>query len=69
LPLSSFGSNWGTNGPLVPFDVQWTMYCANDIITVDPLPSGRVPEPAAPLALAAVAAFVNLRRWRTRRAR
>jgi hypothetical protein len=45
------------------------MYCANDIITVDPLPSGRVPEPAAPLALAAVAAFVNLRRWRTRRAR
>lgn len=68
LPLSSFGSNWGANGPLVPFDVQWTMYCANDIITVDPQPAGRVPEPAAPLALAALAAFFNLRRWRTRRA-
>lgn len=69
LPLSSFGTNWGASGPLIPFDLQWTMYCANDVITVDPLPSGRVPEPAAPLALAAVAAFLNLRRFRTRRAR
>lgn len=68
LPLSSFGSNWGANGPLIPFDLQWTMYCANDIITVDPLPAGRVPEPAAPLALAAAAAVFSLRRARARRA-
>lgn len=68
LPLSAFGANWGGGGPLVPFDVQWTMYCANDIITVDPAPAGRVPEPAAPLALAVVAAFFSLRRARVRRA-
>jgi len=68
LPLSSFGANWGGSGPLVPFDVQWTMYCANDVITVDPLPAGRVPEPAAPLALAAAAAMFSLRRARARRA-
>jgi hypothetical protein len=68
LPLSAFGSNWGNGGPLVPFDVQWTMYCANDIITVDPLPAVRVPEPAAPLILAAAAAAFTLRRARVRRA-
>lgn len=68
LPLSAFGSNWGAGGPLVPFDVQWTMYCANDIITVDPLPAGQVPEPAAPLALAAAAALFSLRRAHSRRA-
>jgi hypothetical protein len=68
LPLSSFGANWGSDGPLVAFDVQWTMYCANDIITVDPLPAGRVPEPAAPLVLAAAAAAFTLRRVRVRRA-
>ncbi len=68
LPLSAFGANWGAGGPRVAFDVQWTMYCANDIITVDPLPAGQVPEPAAPLLLAAAAAAFSLRRARARRA-
>lgn len=62
LPLSSFGANWSLAGPAVPFDLQWTMYCANDIITVDAAP-GRVPEPAAPI-LIALAAAVATRRYR-----
>lgn len=67
IPLAAFGASWGLNGPNKAFDVQWTMYCANDIIVVDP-PGGAVPEPAMPLLLAAAlgAGFVPLRRLRRR---
>lgn len=47
IPVSTFGSYWGDNGPLQPFDVQWTMLCGNDVITVDP--PLHVPEPASAL--------------------
>jgi len=73
LPLSAFGANWSAAGPSLPFDLQWTMYCANDILTASVNPGllppgpGRLPEPAAPLALAAVAAAFSLRRVRVRR--
>lgn len=43
---------WGANGPTQKFDLQWTMLCANDLITVDP-PVAHVPEPAS-LLLAAL---------------
>lgn len=51
IPILSLGAFWG-NGQ--KFDVQWTMYCANDIISVDPLVAPRgVPEPGVPALLAA----------------
>lgn len=62
IPLALLGSDWGVNGPNKAFFVQWTMYCANDIIGVDPAPS--VPEPGVPALLAAVlgAATVSARK-------
>lgn len=63
IPISALGANWGANGPTLPFDVQWTMYCANDVILVDPV-AARVPEPSAPIVLSALAAFAA---WRIRR--
>ena len=45
IPVSTFGSYWLGDSPLKAFDVQWTMDCANDIITLDP--PGMVPEPAS----------------------
>ena len=43
IEVSVFGANWLGDSPTRAFDVQWTMDCANDIITLDP-PSGMVPE-------------------------
>lgn len=45
IPVSIFGSYWQGDNPSKAFDVQWTMDCANDIITLDP--PGMVPEPAS----------------------
>ncbi|MBI1395170.1 MAG: hypothetical protein GC151_04250 [Betaproteobacteria bacterium] len=66
IPLASFGALWGVTGPNKAFDAQWTMYCANDIVAVDP-PS-RVPEPAMPplVVLAACAALAPALRRRRR---
>lgn len=46
VPLSAFGSYWGNS----PFQVHWTMNCANDSIKVavnDPDVFRRIPEPAS----------------------
>lgn len=40
IPVALFGAHWGGKA----FDVHWTMNCANDSLTVDPVP-GAVPEP------------------------
>ena len=45
IPVSTFGSYWLGDSPAKAFDVQWTMDCANDIITLDP--PGMVPEPGS----------------------
>lgn len=44
IPLSAFGSNWLSTGPVTALDVHWAALCANDIILVDPAP---VSEPGA----------------------
>ncbi|MBT9505755.1 PEP-CTERM sorting domain-containing protein [Rhodoferax sp.] len=46
IPVSAFGNYWSGDNPTKSFDVQWTMDCANDIITLDP-PVSKVPEPAS----------------------
>jgi hypothetical protein len=54
IPLTLLGTYWGQSA----FDVHWTMNCANDSLTVDPLAASsvaRVPEPGT-LALLAVGA-------------
>jgi hypothetical protein len=46
IPLSAFGANWGSG----PFQVHWTMNCANDSIKVgvtDPNVYRHIPEPAS----------------------
>ncbi|NML24661.1 PEP-CTERM sorting domain-containing protein [Zoogloea dura] len=37
IPVAAFGQYWGANGPTEAFDLQWTMLCANDLITLDPV--------------------------------
>ncbi|MFO1318968.1 MAG: hypothetical protein U1F52_05090 [Burkholderiales bacterium] len=58
VPLALFGTDWvAGGGPDKSFDVQWTMYCANDVILADP--QGRIPEPGTPwLLIAALGAGV-----------
>ena len=52
IPLLALGDDWDKG---LPLSVQWTMYCANDIIsTTVTTPSGRVPEPGIPGLIAAV---------------
>ena len=52
IPLLALGDDWGKG---LPLSVQWTMYCANDIIsTTVTTPTGRVPEPGIPGLIAAV---------------
>lgn len=46
IPVSVFGQHWQGSNPSESFDVQWTMLCANDIITLDP-PVAKVSEPAS----------------------
>lgn len=65
IPVSAFGSYWSGNNPAKSFDVQWTMDCANDIITLDP--PIKVPEPAsAALLLAGIGALAGQRRRKTK---
>jgi len=59
IPRALFGGDWG-----LPFDVQWSMLCGNDVIKADPpLPT---PEPMS-LALvgSALGALALSRRRRT----
>ena len=46
IPVTVFGQHWQGDTPSESFDVQWTMLCANDIITLDP-PVATVAEPAS----------------------
>ena len=46
IPVTVFGQHWQGDTPSESFDVQWTMLCANDIITLDP-PVSTVAEPAS----------------------
>ncbi|GAB4297691.1 MAG: hypothetical protein OHK0026_08770 [Rhodocyclaceae bacterium] len=56
VPMSLFGSRAGQD-----LDIQWAMFCGNDVIQVDP--PGSVPEPATlPLAAAGLAGLLWLRR-------
>lgn len=45
VPVSVFGSHWVGNNPSEAFNVQWTMLCANDLISVG-VNATQVPEPA-----------------------
>ncbi|MDO8698839.1 MAG: hypothetical protein Q7J75_00150 [Rhodoferax sp.] len=40
------GNYWSGDNPAKSFDGQWTMDCANDIITLDP-PVSKVSEPTS----------------------
>lgn len=50
IPVAVFGGLWNADGPTEAFNVQWTMLCANDIMTLGATPpspaAGTVPEPA-----------------------
>lgn len=67
IPVSAFGKNWSGDNPSQSFDVQWTMDCANDIITLSqPL---TVPEPgSAVLVLLGAGLMASLRRRTTKHA-
>ncbi len=68
IPVSAFGSYWLGDNPLKAFDVQWTMDCANDIITLDP--PGMVPEPAtAALVLLGAGLMAGQRRRKLKNTR
>lgn len=66
IPVSTFGSYWTGDNPNVSFDVQWTMDCANDIITLDPPAGSTVPEPgSAGLLLLGAGLLAGQRRKKT----
>jgi len=61
IPVALFGAYWGGD----PFDVSWTMNCANDSLKVD-LPGASVPEPGT-LALLPLGLLVMIGLARRRR--
>lgn len=66
IPVSVFGQYWGANGPTESFDLQWTMLCANDLITLDPV--AYVSEPGSlALVLGALGLGGLVRRRKSRR--
>ena len=66
IEVSAFGINWISDSPSKAFDVQWTMDCANDIITLDP--PGMVPEPgSAALVLLGAGLMTGQRRRNLKR--
>lgn len=67
IPISAFGAFWGPNGPNEKFYLQWTMYCGNDVIGLDP--PAQVPEPASGLLVALGLGSLAWMRRRSRRGR
>lgn len=66
IPVAVFGQYWGANGPTESFDLQWTMLCANDLITLDPV--AYVSEPGSlALVLGALGLGGLVRRRKSRR--
>jgi hypothetical protein len=65
IPVVAFGAHWLGSNPSESFDVQWTMLCANDIITLDP--PAHVAEPASmALVLGALGIGGVVRRRKTK---
>ncbi len=67
IPIDAFGTYWGPDGPNQKFYLQWTMYCGNDVIGVDP--PAQVPEPASGLLVALGMGSLAWMRRRLRRGR
>lgn len=67
VPLSAFGGLWnaGAGGPAQELYVEWSAYCANDVIGVD---IRRIPEPATVLLAGLGLAFLSGLGRRARRA-
>lgn len=67
IPVIAFGPHWQGENPSESFEVQWTMLCANDILTLDP-PVTHVAEPASmALVMGAlgIGGFVRRRKTKT----
>lgn len=63
IPVVAFGAHWIGTNPTEAFNVQWTMLCANDIITTS---VAAIPEPAIPALVVTGLAAAGLARRRSR---
>lgn len=63
IPVAAFGAHWIGNNPSEAFDIQWTMLCANDIVTLGT--SAAIPEPATLALVLGGLGLAGLTRRRT----